>query len=231
MKTDIKNKIRHLKGTAAGCISLLCTLLLCSCGEILDIPETIKPTSMTLDRHRLVVMAGDSVLVNALFEPEELSNLSVWWHIPDEQTATVHNGMVKGVQLGTTVLYAKSVLNQIEDSCSVIVIDNWDYFKREFYRYDMVVYARPLLADGTPIPAGMLVAALCGDEVRGIGIPRNRNGISYMELRIYSNQPSGEIISFVAYQPGEGSANFVQTIAFDEEAHGTLTNLLTLTLQ
>lgn len=219
MKTVFKN------------IGLLSLLLLCSCGKFLEIPETIKPTAMELDRHRLVVMAGDSVRVKVSFEPEEISNMSVWWRTSDEQTATVSNGMVTGVRLGSTMLYAKSVLNQIEDSCAVIVIDNWDGFKRERYRYDMVVYARPLQADKTTsIPANMLVAALCGDEVRGIGIHRNRQGIDYMELRIYSNNPQGETISFVGYQPGEGSFNFAETIVFDGEAHGTLTNLMKLTM-
>lgn len=205
-------------------LSLIGILLLASCGDILEIPETIKPTEMTLDRHRLVVMVGDSVRVSPLFQPDSISNFSVWWQMADEETATVRNGMVYGRQLGNTILRAKSVLNELTDSCAIIVIDNWSSFRHDFYRYDMVVYAH-ITKDGNPLPDNMSVAALCGDEVRGIGIRRNIHDIDYWEIRVYSNKPDGEIIHFVGYQPGMGTTDFATSLPFDEEAHGTLSNL------
>lgn len=209
-------------------ISLMGVAALASCGDVLEIPETIKPTEMTLDHHSLVVMEGDRIQVTSSFKPDDVTNTSVWWKIGDENVALVTNGLVYGKKQGNTMLRAYSVLNQISDSCSVIVISNWENsFRSEYYRYDMVVYARMILG-GQPLPTDVKVAAMCGDEIRGVGIRRNRQGIEYMEIRVYSNSPLGETIRFVAYKPGTGIVNFTRTLSFDEETHGTLSNLLVI---
>lgn len=209
-------------------ISLMGVAALASCGDVLEIPETIKPTEMTLDHHSLVVMEGDRIQVTSSFKPDDVTNTSVWWKMGDENVALVTNGLVYGKKQGNTMLRAYSVLNQISDSCSVIVISNWENsFRSEYYRYDMVVYARMILG-GQPLPTDVKVAAMCGDEIRGVGIRRNRQGIEYMEIRVYSNSPLGETIRFVAYKSGTGIVNFTRTLSFDEETHGTLSNLLVI---
>lgn len=206
-------------------ISLLGVVALTSCGDVLEIPETIKPTEMTLDQHSLVVMVGDKIQVSPSFKPDDVSNTSVWWKMGDEQVAAVKNGLVYGLKQGNTMLHAYSVLNQIGDSCTVSVIKDWAVsFRSDYYRYDMVVYARMTLG-GQPLPADVKVAAMCGDVVRGVGIRRNRQGIEYMEIRVYSNSPQGETIHFVYYKPGTGLGSFGRTLSFDEETHGTLSNL------
>ena len=133
-------------------ISLMGVAALASCGDVLEIPETIKPTEMTLDHHSLVVMEGDRIQVTSSFKPDDVTNTSVWWKMGDENVALVTNGLVYGKKQGNTMLRAYSVLNQISDSCSVIVISNWENsFRSEYYRYDMVVYARMILG-GQPLP-------------------------------------------------------------------------------
>lgn len=73
------------------------------------------------------------------------------------------------------------------------------------YQYDMTVYYT-LTENGQPLTAwdGYEVAAFVDDECRGVGTVRTDGGTTYGYLRVRSNQPQGERISFRVYVKDTG---------------------------
>ena len=202
--------------------------LLTSCGDFYEFDQqsAVEAGEMVLGRDEIYLLKGDEFTIPVSITPEEISNQEVFWYSENEDVITVENGQVKAIGVGTSIITAISVSEQLKATCTVHVLPIWHIIPENYPR-DMVVYARMILG-GQPLPTDVKVAAMCGDEIRGVGIRRNRQGIEYMEIRVYSNSPLGETIRFVAYKPGTGIVNFTRTLSFDEETHGTLSNLLVI---
>ena len=126
----------------------------------------------------------------------------------------------------------------------------WELPDPRQYPYDMVVYALPTI-DGQPLTDSQEVAAVCDDEVRGIGRWVSWGDTRYMVLRIYSyfnaKGPYSEMNPLDPMYPYDMTEarpeRFVirlydhdtqtlyelpDTIDFDGEAHGSLSALYPL---
>ena len=127
------------------------------------------------------------------------------------------------------MIRAISVSEQLTDSCRVNVFPGWS-FSPQYYQYDMVVYAN-VVVNGEHLNENLDVCAMVDEEVRGHGVIKNHGDTSYLELRIYSNQPANEQIDFYCYHRKRGRiVKFPQTMVFDGEAHGSLNNLYQLVI-
>ena len=68
------------------------------------------------------------------------------------------------------------------------------------FQYDMTVYVQLEVARQSDYE----VAAFCGDECRGVGkLLTAADGTQLFQLRIRSNEPSGETMSFRVWKPSE----------------------------
>ena len=207
-------------------LAVLCTLFsLTSCGEWfeIDVPDSVVPTGMTIDNHDILLMVGDSLRLTPAFVPDSVSLKAVFWYA-EADVASVQNGLVTALKPGEGKVVAVSVSGELRDSCRVQVIDNWLFNKPAYYRYDMVVYASAKV-EGLPefSPNDYILAAFVGNELRGIGVVRQAQGISYYEFRIYSNQPQGETVEVRAYRRNHtGVTRLTPTYVFDGETHGSL---------
>lgn len=193
----------------------------------------MKARKMTLGRKVVNLMVGDRYRIPVIFEPDTLSNRSVFWLTEDTKVAVVENDTVVGISQGLTRAYALSVSDLQTDTCWVNVLPEM-YLNPKSYPYDMVIYADVTIHGHKYTKAdedSLIVAAYINSELRGIGKMREWKGRDYMEIRVYSPFRYGGEISLRCYYRGMGLVElFPNTFEFDGDTYGTLSNLIQLTL-
>lgn len=206
-------------------------LLLTSCGEFFEFYGDATPAAtMTLDRHEVNIMVGDSLLITPLFDPDTLSNSSVYWMTDQEGIIEMVKDSIVALQPGSVLLTAMSVSAQLLDSCRVTVMPQWKVDPMDFL-FDMVIYA-DVTVHGQKPDQSMVIGAFCGDELRGVAEPRQAFGIDYMELRVWSQYRERDSINFRCYYHDTAVTEvFPDSLLFDGEKHGTPSQLFKLTLE
>ena len=91
---------------------------------------------------------------------------------------------------------------------------HWGSVNPHDYQYDMTLYAT-ITIDGVAQTDlnGADIAAFVGDELRGVGRVESKDGKSWIYMRVYSNSPSGETVTFRAYN-GVNEQHVATTVAF-----------------
>lgn len=85
--------------------------------------EEQKPTGVTLDKNALEIRLGDApVALKATVEPAEAVDKSVVWGSLNEAVATVADGTVTAVALGTTKVWVRTNTAEKTDTCVVTVL-------------------------------------------------------------------------------------------------------------
>lgn len=226
--------MKHKTGTVT--LLILTAMLNASCG-LLDIDSNDSlPKAMQLDRHTAYLMVGDQLELHPAFTPDDESNIGVLWTSSDDNVLSVGENMFNALSPGTSMVRAFSTDGLMEDSCLVYVMRRWEMTDAE-YPYEMLVYAK-VTVHGQPFdPATMMLGAFVDDEMRGAGELMEWQGQTYVRFRIGSDMryydPEGisETVTFRVYNRHELLyEEFPQTLEYDGEAHGTLTNLYQLSL-
>lgn len=84
-------------------------------------------TSITLDKTTLLVAVGKSEILNASVQPMGATNKRINWSSSNENVATVENGTVTAVAVGTATITASATDgSNITASCEVTVVANKD---------------------------------------------------------------------------------------------------------
>lgn len=215
------------------CCMLALSSVLLSCGDYWDGGEPVAARKMTLGRRVVNMLVGDRYRIPVLFEPDTLSNRSVWWQTEDKDIAIVENDTVIGISEGLTLAYAMSVSDRQTDSCWVNVLPEM-YMNPKQYPYDMVIYADVIIHGHHYTKAdedSLIIAAYCSDEIRGIGKMRQWQGKDYMEVRVWSPIQGGEpILLRCVYRDKALVEQFPTVFEFDGNAHGSLSDLYPLEL-
>lgn len=220
-------------GVLLACLMALSTLL-AACGDFWDGGEPVAARKMTLGRRVVNMMVGDRYRIPVLFEPDELSNRSVWWLTEDQDIAVIENDTVIAVGEGLTLAFALSVSDRQLDSCWVNVLPVF-YLNPKNYPYDMVVYA-DVNVHGHQYTKddedSLIVAAFINNELRGIGKMRQWQGKDYMEIRIWNDDNATlDLVELRCCYIGKALIEiFPEYFFFDGDAHGTLSNLVKLYL-
>ena len=210
-----------------------------SCGELTDQTgdgSEFVAESMRLSRHEAYLMVGDQLQLTAEVLPENVRLGSILWNVDDNGCLEQKSyGVVVGRAAGDSYLHALLESNLLEDRCLIHVLPRWmdlDYDER---RYDMVVYARNEI-NGQPLSDSQVLAAKVADEVRGVAQVREfqhaTGTISYLVICIYSDVEEGETVSFWLYDRADFSLRQSSyQVVFDGEQHGTLSDLVQITLE
>ncbi len=82
--------------------------------------EPVEVTSIQLDQESVVVPAGGTVELTATISPENATDKTVTWSSSDESVATVIDGKVTGVGVGSATITAQA--GDFKAECSVTVI-------------------------------------------------------------------------------------------------------------
>lgn len=205
---------------------LLSVLTMTSCDELLEMEFIKDVQSMVLSRKEIVIMKGDSCRINLIFNTEANTE-SAFWKSKNPSVASVKsNGLLMAHEVGTTQINVVSVQSHLEDSCKVNVINSWEDIPCTSYPYDMLIYA-DVRIDGKLPQDDLVLAAMCGEELRGYGKVRTAYGVTYTEIRVWSPKKYGDEIEFYCYD--HSTVHFQKLpykITFDGAAHGTLSNLI-----
>lgn len=71
-------------------------------------PPAIPVTSVTLDKTSATLKAGESVTLTATVNPDDATDKTVTWSTSDASVATVSNGVVVAVKVGSATITAKA---------------------------------------------------------------------------------------------------------------------------
>lgn len=230
-------KIQIMKKIIHKVLLALLPLLSASCDLMeMDEQEDIIPAEMNLGRDTIYIMVGDQFELHPTFTPDSVTVSDVLWTTSVDSVLNISNNVFTGVSEGWTTVQAISVSHHLIDSCHVNVMKRWESTARE-YPYEMLVYADVTVHNIPFNPETMILGAFVDDEMRGAGELMEWKGRRYVRFRIGSElpfyDPDGieETVNFCVYYRQElRFETFPQTILYDGEAHGSLSNLFTLAL-
>lgn len=212
----------------------LLPFLTASCGIMEMENEEVIAKALSLERDTLWIMVGDEFTLQPVFTPDNVSIDAVTWTTSASDVLSIKDGVFTGASEGWAKVHAKNIAADVEDSCMVCVMRRWEDSSRLF-PYEMVVYASVTVNDKAFDPETMIVGAFVDDEMRGVGTLEKWKDTSYVRFRIGSEMryvdPEGitETINFRVYYKQElRYEEFPQTLDYDGETHGTLSNLFTL---
>lgn len=196
----MKRRMFWLQKRWASSLSLIAiSALLTACGEYWDGGDPVASRKMTLGRDTIDLMVGDQYSIPVYFEPDNLSNRSVWWQIDDSEIANVEDNVITAVSEGSTTVWAMSVSDRQTASCNIKVWPRW-YVNTRSYPYDTVIYAN-ITIDGEPVGDDIFIGAFCKGELRGVAEKREIQGHTCTIIRVWSSQRYGEVIYFRHYDP------------------------------
>lgn len=212
----------------------LLPFLTASCGLMEMENEEVIAMELHLDRDTLWIMVGDEFTLQPSFKPDSVSIPSVTWTTSSSDVLSIVDGVFHGTREGWAQVNARSIAADIEDSCMVCVMRRWEDTSKQF-PYEMVVYASVTVNGKDFDPETMIVGAFVDGDMRGIGTLEKWKDNSYVRFRIGSDlryvDPEGisETVNFRVYYKKElRYEEFPQTLDYDGETHGTLSNLFTL---
>lgn len=204
-----------------------------ACGEIVDFGDdsTNWATGLSLSRDTLTLMPGDSCLLTPVFTPADATKMNVFWLSDDDEVATMANDTIVAVGEGSTNVNVSTVNGALKTSVHVKVLTPWQ-IDTWHYPYETMVYAQVTVRGQAFDPTQMQVGAFIDDELRGMAQVREANGKSYVLVRVYSETNATAKIQFRCYDRKAARLDvFTQSLTFDGESHGTLSNLLQLTIE
>ena len=90
--------------------------------EISEAITKIPVTGLSLDKEKIVLTEGESLMLNASLEPHDTTERSIYWSSSNTAVATVsENGTVTAVSEGSVTVTAVSANTEIKAECTVIV--------------------------------------------------------------------------------------------------------------
>ena len=84
------------------------------------VARVVPVTAVTLNKSNLEMEVGGTVSLSATVKPDNATDKSVTWSTSDSEVATVNNGVVKALKLGTAVITATA--GEKSATCSVTVV-------------------------------------------------------------------------------------------------------------
>ncbi len=86
-----------------------------------DAAESIPVTSVELNRDEISIPQGSTYNLVATVNPTDATNKELVWSSSNEEVATVENGRVTGVSVGTATITVRTADGGFEDTCLVTV--------------------------------------------------------------------------------------------------------------
>lgn len=222
---------------------------LAACGDLFEFEgETADLKKITLDRHALYLMVGETYKFSVSFDPDTLRNKAIYWISDEPSVATFEDNVLVALNAGETIVTGFSIEHQCADTCRVVVVYPWYMPEANNYPFDMVVNAN-ITVNGLPLTESMQVGAFVDGVLRGLGVQRQFFGVNYTELRVYSNlKPYGpdedkhplntgfesmtkEKVVFRVYESTNHTMyESKDTLTFDGMTHGFPSNLYRIEL-
>ena len=88
---------------------------------LFDEPETVKVTGIELDKTKVTINEGKKTTLTATIAPADATIKDVNWTSDNEAVATVKDGVVSGLSVGSATITATTVDGEFKASCDVTV--------------------------------------------------------------------------------------------------------------
>ncbi|MBQ6844006.1 MAG: type I pullulanase [Agathobacter sp.] len=92
-------------------------------GTTPDVPSVVEPTSVTLNKSSAELYVGGTTMLVPTVNPSNATNKAVTWTTSNAKVATVNNGVVTGVAVGTATITVTTANNKTA-TCTVTVKEN-----------------------------------------------------------------------------------------------------------
>jgi hypothetical protein len=206
-----------------------------SCGDYLDMTtkEPVQVDSISLPQRVITLFEGDRYAIPVVVKPDSaFTSTSFYWQSANDSVAMFLNDSLWALREGVTQAFVRTATGDHSDTCTVCVLPPL-FVEPGLYPYDMVIYAS-VNVHGTKITRENAdqypVAAYVRNELRGIGQMHEAGGNEYMVIRVWSPYESGEQVTLRCYERPQARCElFPDTLTFDGERHGTLSDLYPLT--
>ena len=91
-----------------------------------------RVTSVSLDKNHMTILVGNSSSLTVTVLPDDATDKSVTWRSNNTNVATVENGVVKGIGVGTATITATA--GNVSATCNVLVVlDSADGVSARFH--------------------------------------------------------------------------------------------------
>lgn len=213
---------------------LFTLLLLTSCGEMFELDEeNPNQPQMKIDRTSIDIMVGDTYTFNLAQHPDDAKDKAVAWTSANPKVAVFEGEQLKALAAGHTTVTAEWISEKLKASCVVNVIPKWE-LNPYLYPNDMMVYAK-VTVGGRDVDENCLVAAFYDDEsdpqnpvseLRGFGELFTEEGITYMALRVFSPDGTGDDLVLRCYDRKSMLIYDCETpLHYSSSGYGTLSDL------
>ena len=106
-----------------------------------DEPETIKVTGVELDKTEVTINEGEKTTLTATITPSDATTKEITWTSDNESVATVTDGVVSGLSVGSATITATTVDGEFTASCVVTV--------NELSKISTIAEIKAILKEGT----------------------------------------------------------------------------------
>lgn len=212
-------------------------LLLTGCGEMFELDEeNPDQPQMKIDRTTIDIMVGDTYTFNVVQAPADAKDQAVAWTSGDTKVATFSGDVLRAVAPGHTTVTVEWLSAKLKSTCAVTVIPLWQA-STSLYPHDMMVYAN-VTVGGRPLDGQCVVAAFSEDtsdplnpvsELRGVGRLLTEHGVTYLAMRVFSPDDSGEDLILRCYDRQRMLVTECEErLYYSPSGYGTLSDLYSI---
>lgn len=168
------------------------------------VPTPVAVTGVSLDQHSASIEEGDTLTLTETVSPANASNKNVTWSSSDTSVATVSNGVVTGVSIGSARITVTTVDGGFTDYCDVSVTQPVTY---EFVEVSSLEPGKEyLIANGNSGSVYLLTNESGGSRIL-VGVSASVvNG----KITITGSVKSRTLFECVQYTPGNDVTNTIK---------------------
>jgi len=227
--------------------SIMLQAMTTSCLELYDLDtseDEPNPASIEMSRHTVSIMEGDSLILNATINPDTVDYQTYWFtdYEGTQPPVVLVGSCAYAHTVGSVMAYVKALSEgeisntiidskSIVDSCQINVF-SWELPSAIMYqRYDMVILAK-ITINALPLDKDIQeVAAFINGELCGRGMVLTQRNKTYCLIRVWHDELDGAPVTLRCYDHSQARIINLSgdPLYFDQETHGSLTNLLEFT--
>ncbi len=150
-----------------------------------------RVTTVSLDKNHMTILVGNSSSLTVTVLPDDATDKSVTWRSNDTYVATVENGVVKGIGVGSTTITATA--GNASATCNVLVVlDSADGVSARFYGGNFELVDNVVLAGGE-MSFGVKNFSSETIHVESVQLIDSQTGLATEAMSIDSDLSSGQI--------------------------------------